>query len=128
MTKDRDYEVGYGRPPKEHQFKPGHSRNSKGRPKGARGLRADVEEVLNMPVTISGKRGPKKISTQKALILRLREIGLKGDLKALERLLTLGVQHVPQERSSEEGRLPEADQAIIAEFMSRVQGRGGGNV
>ena len=29
---DGDYQVGYGRPPKEHQFKKGHT----GRPKGAR--------------------------------------------------------------------------------------------
>lgn len=30
--KKRDYEVGHGKPPKEHQFKPGNP----GRPKGAR--------------------------------------------------------------------------------------------
>ena len=29
----KDYEVGYGRPPKEYQFKPGTSGNYKGRPK-----------------------------------------------------------------------------------------------
>lgn len=29
----KDYEVGYKRPPREHQFKPGQSGNPKGRPK-----------------------------------------------------------------------------------------------
>jgi hypothetical protein len=31
---DRDYEVGYGKPPKHSQFQPGHSGNSQGRPAG----------------------------------------------------------------------------------------------
>ena len=28
-----DYEIGYGKPPKHHQYKPGHSGNRNGRPK-----------------------------------------------------------------------------------------------
>ena len=31
----RAYRVGYGRPPKEYQFKPGQSGNPKGRPKNS---------------------------------------------------------------------------------------------
>ena len=31
-----DYAVGYGRPPKATQFKPGRSGNPRGRPKGAK--------------------------------------------------------------------------------------------
>ena len=30
---NKDYEVGYKKPPKEYQFKPGVSGNPKGRPK-----------------------------------------------------------------------------------------------
>jgi Family of unknown function (DUF5681) len=32
-AKKRSYEVGYGKPPVKHQFKPGESGNKKGRPK-----------------------------------------------------------------------------------------------
>ena len=32
----RDYEVGYGKPPKEHRFKKGQSGNPRGRPKDAK--------------------------------------------------------------------------------------------
>ena len=32
MSKHKDYDVGYGKPPKSGQFKPGQSGNPKGRP------------------------------------------------------------------------------------------------
>src|SRR5437016_1532189 len=35
-NRNRDREVGYGRLPRARQFKPGHSGNPKGRPKGAK--------------------------------------------------------------------------------------------
>jgi hypothetical protein len=35
MTGKKDYEVGYGKPPKSRRFKKGRSGNPKGRPKGA---------------------------------------------------------------------------------------------
>ncbi len=52
-----EYAVGYGKPPKEHQFKPGQSGNVGGRKKSKRSGAADISEVLNAPVrvTIGGK-------------------------------------------------------------------------
>ena len=41
-----DYEVGFGKPPKEHQYPKGTSGNLKGRPKGARSLKTDLLEEL----------------------------------------------------------------------------------
>lgn len=40
-------EVGKGKPPVEHQFKPGQSGNPKGKPKGTIHLSTHIQEMLN---------------------------------------------------------------------------------
>ena len=39
----KDYEVGYGKPPKANQFPPGQSGNRNGRPKGSRNKPKDKD-------------------------------------------------------------------------------------
>ena len=39
---EKDYEVGYGKPPKEKRFAPGQSGNPRGRPKGAKNKKLDI--------------------------------------------------------------------------------------
>ena len=48
-----DYEIGYGRPPKQTRFKPGQSGNPKGRPRGRKNVHTILEETLYRPVTIT---------------------------------------------------------------------------
>lgn len=43
--KSEGYDVGHGKPPKHHQFKPGQSGNLKGRPKGTT-LAAQVLKIF----------------------------------------------------------------------------------
>ena len=45
-----DYEVGYAKPPQSTRFKPGRSRNPKGRPKGANRLPALNDERLKTTI------------------------------------------------------------------------------
>lgn len=103
MTKRSDYEVGYKKPPAEHQFKPGQSGNKKGRPSGARSLATEMAEILNTPIILTegGKR--RKVSTLKGVLLRLREKALKGDARAIDRFLALTMK---------EGDQPQAVQSI----------------
>jgi hypothetical protein len=60
--------VGYGRPPVHSRFKPGHSGNPKGRPKGQRNLASEIARAMAMPVpvTVNGRR--KNVSTMTALV------------------------------------------------------------
>ena len=83
------YKFGYGKPPKHSRFKEGQSGNPKGRPKGSRNFKTDVKEMLGAPVRLREKGHGMTVPTQKAALLRLREKALRGDARALERLLEL---------------------------------------
>lgn len=90
MTKrdddDSDYEVGYGRPPKNKQFKKGESGNPRGRPKGAKGFIASLERELAAKITVREGDKETEISKAEALAKRLTEKALKGDIGAIKML------------------------------------------
>jgi hypothetical protein len=116
-------DVGYRRPPRRHQFNKGKSGNPKGRPKGSRNFATDVKQMLSMPVPLARERGRKSISTQQAGLLRLREKALKGDPKALDRLLELARQHNGEvAAATDTDPLAPDDQAIIDAFLVRQRG------
>ena len=57
-------EVGYGKPPKQHQFKPGHSGNPKGRPKAAQNANKLARKILSRPIKVKEGGGrDRKAST-----------------------------------------------------------------
>ena len=82
-----DYDVGYGKPPKHTQFKPGKSGNPKGRPKQTRNFKTDLQEELQALVTVSEGGKTKTVSRQQAVIMRTMEKALQGDPKAVKMLV-----------------------------------------
>jgi hypothetical protein len=113
------YEVGYGRPPKHTRFSKGRSGNPKGRPAGARNFSTDVTEVLKSPVKTRDGARLKTMSTQMAALLRLREQALKGDFKAMNRLLELAAQYGDKSIAAHLSELSLQDKAIMDGFASR---------
>ena len=85
--KAREGDVGYGRPPPAHWFKPGQSGNPRGRPKGAKNESTILREVLTRKVTIRSGGRTRKISVLEGIHLRIAEDSLKGNTKSATFLL-----------------------------------------
>lgn len=89
-------EVGPGKPPIEHRFKPGQSGNPKGRPKGSKSLATIVRELENEDfdwslVPIKQKELAAKIgSPWKAIVYTAIAKSFSGDTKAMEWLRKSG--------------------------------------
>jgi Family of unknown function (DUF5681) len=79
-----DYEVGYGKPPKHGQFKPGQSGNPKGRPKAARSTPTDVAGILAEPLLVTTGGTTRRMSAFEVGARQLVKRALsKNDLKAV---------------------------------------------
>lgn len=86
-----EYKTGYGKPPKKSQFKPGHSGNPKGRPKGSRNTATIMNDVLlksTIRVNADGKE--RKICRLEAAMHVLSEKAFKErDWRAAAKLVEL---------------------------------------
>lgn len=119
----KGYEIGYGKPPKDTRFKKGQSGNPKGRPKGRRNLKNDVLATLAAPVKVSEQGRKKTVSTQLAVLLRLREKALTGDARALDQLLSLARSYNSEDLEHVAQALPDEDQEIVGAYMQRLADR-----
>jgi len=90
-----DYEVGYGKPPKNTQFRPSQSGNPRGRPKLAKGVDTIVREQMLQAITVHTANGPKRMTRAEALIVKAVEMAAKGNFRALNTLLDRYGRAVP---------------------------------
>ena len=84
---EKDYDVGYGKPPVAARFKKGKSGNPKGRPKRARRTIDLLQEELESLVTVHDRGQELKMSKRDAFIKSLVARAIKGDARAASQLL-----------------------------------------
>jgi hypothetical protein len=115
----RDYEVGYGKPPKHTQFRKGQSGNPKGRPRGAKGLSTIARETMTekMPVRAGGVE--KKMPRIEALLFRMFELAMKGNMRAAAEIMKLYAAAVPNVSGSENA--PSADELTATDLAMLAQ-------
>lgn len=117
----KGYAVGYAKPPKKHQFKPGASGNPKGRPKGVKNLATDLEEELSEKLMVTEGGQPKPVTKQRAMLKALVAKALKGDVRAASTLLNLipSVEQA-QKEAVESMSLSKVDEEILDAFRQKM--------
>ncbi len=83
---EADDRVGYGRPPRATQFKPGRSGNPSGRPRRKPTIDDFVRKLLDGPTTLINDGREVTISGREAVARTYFKHALKGDRDALKKL------------------------------------------
>jgi len=122
-----EYKVGPGRPPKEHQFKPGVSGNPKGAKRKAPPIAVDLkvalERALDKKVQLKQGEREQTVSMAVAGIEQLVAQYAKGDRHARRDLVTLadklGVDLMAGHTKAIENALAPSNQEILLGYLDR---------
>jgi hypothetical protein len=110
------YDVGYRKPPRAGQFKPGQSGNPSGRKKQSVNISTVLEEVLSQTIEIIEDRKKQLVTIQKALILRWVQEALRGNVRAIEGVYDRRQRIELAAISSEQGE-DAADAAMLERYI-----------
>jgi replication-associated recombination protein RarA len=121
---DKDFEVGYKKPPKATQFKPGQSGNPKGRPSGVKNLSTDLQEELESIIIVTENNQQREVTKQRAMIKSMFAKAMKGDVRASSTLLQLiiALEHTTQEKKQKQS-LDQEDLAILETYRENLLSR-----
>jgi len=117
----RDYEVGYGKPPRETRFVKGRSGNPRGRPRGAKSFNTLLSDKLDEPVTVAENGGRRKISKREAIVTQLVNRSAAADFRAIKILLDIvrDIERQTEPISSETAEFSEADERVLKQLRAR---------
>jgi hypothetical protein len=114
---NRDYDVGYGKPPDHTRFQKGRS----GNPRGSKNLSTQLNEALNERVLVAENRRRRKITKQQAMITQLVNKAAQGDWRALKILLDIlqAIESRAEPALRETSAFSAADEKVIAQLKAR---------
>jgi Family of unknown function (DUF5681) len=112
-------EVGYGKPPRATQFKPGQSGNPKGRPKGAKSENTILQELLSHKVGITERGKTRKIVLMEAILRKIAEDCLKGNIKSAAFLLNR--YHAVVSGQIAQTEISQDDRKVLDDFISEMK-------
>lgn len=116
-----DYEVGFGKPPKETQFKKGQSGNPRGRPKGSPNLATTLRRALTEKVRVAENGRQRTVTKVEAALTQLVNRAAQGELQYIRTLLTV-MNAVESSLASDTGKSAAdlTDPAILASLIDQV--------
>lgn len=118
-----EYEIGYCRPPTQHQVKKGQILNPKGRPKGSRSFWADFEDALFAKRSITEADGRTHQVTHQQILIKLvmqQAIGDR-DKRSQQLLVQLAMELISQAPPEVEAPPPltEDEEKLLNAFIRR---------
>ena len=119
-----EFEIGYKRPPKATQFKPGQSGNRKGRPKGARNFSTVIEKELNSRVAVTENGRRKQVTKREIIGKQMINKAAAGDLKAIAVVLNETRAQdlvVAAEMAMPQPALAPVEQTVFASALARMR-------
>ncbi len=114
-----DNDVGYGKPPRANQFKPGESGNPKGRPKGAKSEATILQDLLQHKIGLSEHGKNRRITLHEAILRRIAEDCLKGNTKSAAFLLNR--YHAMTSNEPDESGLTDDEQNVLETYLEKYQ-------
>ena len=110
--------VGYGRPPKSTQFKPGASGNPKGRPKGSRPVGSLLQDIIQQKIAVTENGRTRRLPALEIMLRRLANDAMRGEQRAIKFLLSLIEQYgASPETKLQLGEMLTEDAEILAQYL-----------
>jgi hypothetical protein len=117
----KDYSVGYGKPPAEHQFKTGKSGNPAGRPKGKKNVATTFHEITHELINITENGKARSVTKLHAIVLQMVNKAVSGDPKAAREILQWnGVFEQSMDKDAVGQPDREKDAAVLRSFLKRA--------
>jgi hypothetical protein len=113
-------ESGYRRPPRAARFKAGQSGNPRGRPKGSRDLKTDLNDLMKKRITVREDGETRNISRQEAVLISLFSKAARGDVRASTTLINMVMKLNPEtDEQPQSTDTSDNDKWIIDDFLRR---------
>lgn len=118
MSEKKNYEVGKGKPPKEHQFPLGKSGNPKGRPKGSKNVQHVLSKILGEKITVTDAGKKMAVDKLEGAMRVLVNKSFEGSPSSLKLLLEVIDYAGGPDQSPAENPFTDEDHAELMKELS----------